>query len=486
MNISIHIQNLKDIRDLKLDFPIEKGLYAVTGANGTGKSTIMTVFSKISHGGSLNQFQEQDYSSDTLLTISYNGKTNHWKKNPHHRGWSINEGENEIHIEGFYEGSLIHGVRFSDANYNAIVKAERIREDLLMDADDFVKENLSFILHGNKDFYQNLKRIKSIHIAKLKTFKGLPYFLPGANGLVNQYCMSTGENLLISLLHMLNVVIARKEKTPQIRLILIDEIELALHSAAIIRLVDFLQRLSNEYNLAIYFSSHSIELIRKIKPSNIYYLQKEVGNITVINPCNSAYAARDIYQPSGCDFLILVEDVLAKNIIETIIDENHLYKSKLIQVLPVGGWENVPRMHDDIVRSQLIGPDTRILSILDGDVEDDFNDKYKSKGLFVNLTINFLDIPSLEKYLLDKLVTHKDQYVFDEIGDRFFKVKSLKSIIDECQKKNDDKSFYRYLIKQVCELGIEEKVFVTHVCKIVYEHENMERNKRFLTRILTR
>lgn len=25
MNISIHIQNLKDIRDLKLDFPIEKG-----------------------------------------------------------------------------------------------------------------------------------------------------------------------------------------------------------------------------------------------------------------------------------------------------------------------------------------------------------------------------------------------------------------------------------------------------------------------------
>lgn len=485
MNISIHIQNLKDIKDLKLDFPIEKGLYVVTGANGTGKSTIMTVFSKISHGGSLNQFQSQDYSSETLITISYNGKINHWRKNKHHRGWSLDKGENEIHIEGFYEGSLIHGARFSDANYNAIVKAERIKENLLMDADSFVKDNLSFILHGNKDFYQNLKRIKTIHLANLKTFKGLPYFLPGANGLVNQYCMSTGENLLISLLHILNVVIARKEKSPLIRLILIDEIELALHSAAIIRLVDFLKKLSNEYNLAIYFSSHSIELIRRIKPSNIYYLQKEVGSITIINPCNSAYAARDIYQPSGCDFLILVEDVLAKNIIETIIDENHLYKSKLIQVLPVGGWENVPRMHDDIVKSQLVGPDTKIVSILDGDVKDDFNSKYKSKGLFANLTINFLDIPSLEKYLLDKLVTNKDEKVFNEIGDRFFRVRSLKSIIDECQKKNDDKAFYRYLIKQVCALGIEEKVFITHVCKIVYEHENMKRNTEFLKRILT-
>lgn len=485
MNISIHIQNLKDIKDLKLDFPIEKGLYVVTGANGTGKSTIMTVFSKISHGGSLNQFQSQDYSSETLITISYNGKINHWRKNKHHRGWSLDKGENEIHIEGFYEGSLIHGVRFSDANYNAIVKAERIKENLLMDADSFVKDNLSFILHGNKDFYQNLKRIKTIHLANLKTFKGLPYFLPGANGLVNQYCMSTGENLLISLLHILNVVIARKEKSPLIRLILIDEIELALHSAAIIRLVDFLKKLSNEYNLAIYFSSHSIELIRRIEPSNIYYLQKEVGNITIINPCNSAYAARDIYQPSGCDFLILVEDVLAKNIIETIIDENHLYKSKLIQVLPVGGWENVPRMHDDIVKSQLVGPDTKIVSILDGDVEDDFNSKYKSKGLFANLTINFLDIPSLEKYLLDKLVINKDEKVFNEIGDRFFRVRSLKSIIDECQKKNNDKAFYRYLIKQVCALGTEEKVFITHVCKIVYEHENMKRNTEFLTKILT-
>ena len=214
-------------------------------------------------------------------------------------------------------------------------------------------------------------------------------------------------------------------------------------------------------------------------------MQKEVGSITIINPCSSAYAARDIYQPSGCDFLILVEDVLAKNIIETIIDENHLYKSKLIQVLPVGGWENVPRMHDDIVKSQLVGPDTKIVSILDGDVKDDFNSKYKSKGLFANLTINFLDIPSLEKYLLDKLVTNKDEKVFNEIGDRFFRVRSLKSIIDECQKKNDDKAFYRYLIKQVCALGIEEKVFITHVCKIVYEHENMKRNTEFLTRILT-
>lgn len=51
--------------------------------------------------------------------------------------------------------------------------------------------------------------------------------------------MSTGENMLISLLHILNVVIVRPAKSEDVRLILIDEIELALHPSAIIRLVDF-------------------------------------------------------------------------------------------------------------------------------------------------------------------------------------------------------------------------------------------------------
>lgn len=45
--------------------------------------------------------------------------------------------------------------------------------------------------------------------------------------------MSAGENMLISLLHMLNVVIVRPAKSEDVRLILIDEIELALHPSAI-------------------------------------------------------------------------------------------------------------------------------------------------------------------------------------------------------------------------------------------------------------
>ena len=367
--LNIRIENLKNINFIELNIPIKKGLYAITGSNGSGKSTIMTVFSKVVRQSAFSRFQPHDYSSQSKITISYNGIDNIWTKA--NRGWSCNTGD-IISFQGFYEGSIIHGMRFSDANYDTLLKAEKVNASCLTDADSFVQQNLSNILHGNNDFYKNIKRIKNRKLAQHKEFKGVPYFIEGTNGIVNQFCMSAGENMLISLLHMLNVVIARSERSENVRLILIDEIELALHPSAIMRLVDFLQKLSNEYNLAIYFSTHSIELLRKIKPKNLFHLQKELNSITVVNPYYSSYATRDIYQHSGYDFLILVEDVLSKYLIERIIDENALYKSKLVNILPCGGWENVLKMQDDICKSNLAGIDTKVLSVLDGDVKSDW------------------------------------------------------------------------------------------------------------------
>ena len=36
----MHIHKIKCVDDLRLDLPIKRGLYAITGMNGSGKSTI--------------------------------------------------------------------------------------------------------------------------------------------------------------------------------------------------------------------------------------------------------------------------------------------------------------------------------------------------------------------------------------------------------------------------------------------------------------
>ena len=69
-----------------------------------------------------------------------------------------------------------------------------------------------------------------------------------------------------------------------------------------------------------------------------------------------------------------------------------------------------------ICKSNLAGVGTKVLSVLDGDVKPDFEQLYKQKGLYTNLTINFLPIHSLEKYLHEKIIVNKDAEFFKEIG----------------------------------------------------------------------
>lgn len=482
--LNIEITKLKNIDSFKLSLPIKKGLYALTGANGTGKSTIMRVISKLVRASVYNAFQAQDYNDDTRIVLEYGGKRNIWRRGK--KDWSCDFFE-PIRIPGFYEGSIIHGTRFSDANYDALLKAENVDSTMLVDADKYVKENLSEILHGEKGFYQNLKRMKNRDLAKMKEFKGLPYFIEGENGLINQFCMSTGENMLISLLHIINTLLINNKqikKDDEIRLILIDEIELALHPSAIMRLLRLLQGLTIEYNLCIYFSSHSVELIRQIDPQNMFYLEKEQNGINVINPCRPAYATCDIYQHSGYDVLILVEDELAKKLVLRVIDNEGLYKSTLINVLPVGGWQNVLKMHSNVVITRIAGPGVKICSILDGDTEQEFKRKYADKETYKNLAIGFLPVMSLEKYLHQKLYKKKDVEFFKEINDRFFRIKPLKEIISEMQNPDSNKRFYENLLSALNAQGVDSNVFEEKVCEIICNQVDLNPIKRFLGSVL--
>lgn len=128
--------------------------------------------------------------------------------------------------------------------------------------------------------------------------------------------MSTGENLLISVLNSLYIKNKERASLNKPCIIFFDEIELALHPSSLKRLVRFLSEMSVQYNYSIYFSTHSIELISGIKPDNIFFVERHGDNsIEIMNPCYPAYATRILYDHSGYDNVILVEDDLAKDII---------------------------------------------------------------------------------------------------------------------------------------------------------------------------
>ena len=272
--------------------------------------------------------------------------------------------------------------------------------------------------------------------AKKMNLRRTPYFYENKGTLISQLNMSTGENLLLTILSSIENRLRKEVRGETPAFIFLDEVELALHSSALRRLVFFLKNIAENNNTVVLFSTHSIELIRSISPENIFYMQKYTdGSIDAINPCYPVYATRNLESSNyGHDYIIMVEDDLAKTIVEKILREKRLLSNKRVLVIAVGGWTQVLRFAYDTIRSNLALSTTKILIILDWDIKDSVAGFIKRERIGFSIEPNYLPIKSLEKYLLDKLVINVDTILFRELNDYLFQNKSLDVIVQEYNK----------------------------------------------------
>lgn len=280
-------------------------------------------------------------------------------------------------------------------------------------------------------------------------------------------------------------------------MILIDEIELALHPSAVKRLVDFTKGIAKKYNVAIYFSTHSLEIINSLPTDNLFYLHKTTAEeIACETPCYPAYITRDIYTHSGYDVLILVEDDLAQFLVNRYIDNNRLDFNKRIQVLPVGGYDNTLELHQNFLQEEILQPVSHIISIIDGDAEAAVLKKRSDDGKWNSIptdTILFLPIESLEKYLKKELFDNKNYAIMRLLRDRLFKFetdvnwfeqeyienienKRKEDIGKGCPPKKDaeyfinGKNLFSILSAKYESYGHSRKEFREKICNIVIEY----------------
>ena len=181
----------------------------------------------------------------------------------------------------------------------------------------------------------------------------------------------------------------------------------------------------------------------------------------------------------GYDLLILVEDNLAKGIVEWVQRKYNLCKSKLICIVPCGGWENTLALQSEMFHSGLLGYNKSIISILDGDIADVCNEKYIRKGKYKDLNIAFTPISSIEKFLLDKLITNIDYKFFREFGDSFFKKKPLEEVINLYLTKRNGtdssgKFLYKFLMNQSTIVGNAEQEFIIKITEYVVSVTNVD------------
>ena len=448
MKLKVKINKIKSIDSLEISLPIEKGLYAITGQNGSGKSTVVTAASCVFFTLPMNDYFGVT-EEDSRIDFELNGAKRAWLKVG---GKWQKYSDGKMSIKGFYEGSLIFGNRFRNTNYDTLKKLDLIDTTKLIPAPTFIKENLGIILQNNKNFYEELFILEGNKIdTKLNFSRDIFYYKKGVKR-VSQFHMSTGENLMVSILNSIYIRNNDRASLSKPCLMFLDEIELALHPSSLKRLIQFLKEISNAFNYAIYFSTHSIELISGIKPDNIFFIERYPDDtLEVLNPCYPAYATRILYDHSGYDHIFLVEDDLAKSIINRILKNKNLLSNRLVHVLPCGGYSNVIDLAEEVINSNLVGKTSKIMIILDGDVKTEADNYYAKKGYKNNIPLNYLPIKSLEKYLKENLILNVNKELFKLLNDYVFQQKSLQLLIQEYQNENDTskdnngKTFYKYI-----------------------------------------
>lgn len=216
MSIHLIVNKLKNIEHADLSLPSERGMYAIVGENGCGKSTIMLALSLMIKKSSNKLLSENDLSRDSVVSLEIDESSDHWHFKDNRLVTDVTEmyeghpvmGTN-ISIQGFYEGSIFFGTRFNDYSLVDDFMRNADLDDTLIEADDFVKETLGYILHNNKSYYASLLKVKNRTLAKRYNFRGMPYFRKIGDRYISQYRMSSGESMLISLIDFINNVFCK-------------------------------------------------------------------------------------------------------------------------------------------------------------------------------------------------------------------------------------------------------------------------------------
>lgn len=372
MTKQITIEGLKQIDKLVFDVP-PPGVYILSGTNGAGKSCLLACLLRI---GWSNAFQLSFRTSkiSTALDVFSGSKItyeiNNSKVEYTYSGerWIPKPKSQSKLLNSFGYGQVIYAA----ANSERIEpRAEDFKPQRVRDAPQSLKDAAVRILGDTK--FQNLKVINV-----RRGVGSEAYLIPDSratiaskkNAYYSEKNFSLGEICVLKLLRQL-------ENCPHGSLVLIDELELALHPKAQVKLFEYLQKISVDKQLTTIFSTHSVNLIKNTQRENFFFIEQNNGKTNIVAGCYPTYALGQLAlrEERSPDIVFYVEDEQAQFIVsalvKSLIEQELSGKSKpTIVVAPIGTFEAVIAF---LTRSQGLMPSgVKQFALLDKDVHDEY------------------------------------------------------------------------------------------------------------------
>lgn len=421
--MKVTLKNIKKIKDLEFSIP-SRGVYLVTGLNGSGKTSLLAALFRI---GSRHAFQKfyrasafesrlDSFDNSTVIyeinneEVSYKYGGQRWRATPSRNS-------------GLFSEFPFSTVRFIEANGNRVEPfADEIRYRTVRSASSEVTSFMSYILSDTK--WENLKYVNTRRGVGSEAYL-VPYRKYSQKHYYSEKNFSLGELCVLRLACSLSNIADNS-------LILIDEIEMALHPQAQVRLLEKVEEISRDKKLTTLFSTHSATLIKNIRRKNIIFLQEESPGIfkstTNVYPAQVLGEIAFDDEPSA-DFIFFVEDKQAKILLEQMlgfynsITSNESTFLPLYRVVPIGGFVQVLELLN--ASSQIFPNHVKRFSFLDLDVKTETlsTAKRESNQALLNLFNHSQDkvkyLPCTPECGLVEMIENADQPLIKKLNGLF-------------------------------------------------------------------
>ncbi|PSW04194.1 AAA family ATPase [Photobacterium lipolyticum] len=367
MTKQIKIKKIKHINELTFNVP-SKGVYVLTGTNGTGKTTLLAALYRIGFSNAFAHAFKTTAQKDNLDSFSESSVTYHVQGeevcyNYGNTRWSPTPRNNSTILDNFGYPE----VRFIAADSKRIeATQDELKTSRTSSAENYICDAMVDILSDQK--FKHLKYINT------KRGRGNRAYLIQTQGKRKTYFseknFSLGELCVLRLVTNLSEI---KDGS----LVLIDEIEMALHPKAQAAMFSYLQVVAEDKKLTVIFSTHSASLIKRTPREKILLLKNNGSG--VVSCERNVFPAQALGQLAfddevDPDFIFFVEDLMAKTLLERMIEKYKDLACKnrippLYKVVPIGGFKNVIEFLD---RSDYIfGENVVRYAFLDKDVEEE-------------------------------------------------------------------------------------------------------------------
>lgn len=349
----IHLRNIQHISSLEFSIDLEcSGLLAIVGKNGVGKTTLARAIRNLSLADTFTTTAGVGiFRSDSEINYEINGISRAFIFDPKIGSLNCRQALPSSWRSDFaVELSIPAGDRFNF--FKSLSEADlQIRRALAL-GDFVIPEELIALLHAiyPGSSYENL--------VEVNVRKASYYCVLKSDGrYIREDYLSSGEYFLINLYKRIRL---RK------KLIFVDEIDISLDASAQVRLLDELRKLCKTYTSNVVFTTHSLAMIRMLRPGELRYFSQTHGN-ALIEPSSFGYVNSLLYGFRGWDRYILTEDDVLKELLEFVIARYCPDAFQTCLVIYVGGSGNVTDMLDQNTQEQFLAPPQHVIAVLDGD-----------------------------------------------------------------------------------------------------------------------